>query len=117
MPQKHYTPPLSRFNVCALYHEAKARGIPMTRLANHLLEAASKESPGWKVAQAREAMRVREEPTVPNPAWAAADAQVRQAWADLERLQAQYGLEALTNVEHLHRTMRGFKVAQGKLGQ
>jgi len=29
MPQKHYTPPLSRFLVCALYHEAKQRRIPM----------------------------------------------------------------------------------------
>ena len=33
MGQKHYTPPLSRFLVWALYHEAKARGIPMTQLA------------------------------------------------------------------------------------
>jgi hypothetical protein len=63
MPQKHYTPPLSRLNVCALYHEAKARGIPMTRLANHLVEAALKESPGWKQAQAQEAMRLGEEST------------------------------------------------------
>jgi hypothetical protein len=53
---------------------------------------------------------------VPNPAWAAADAQVRQAWAQLERLQAEYGLEALTNPEQMRRTMRGFKIAQGKLG-
>ncbi len=51
MRQKHYTPPLSRFNVCALYHEAKQRGIPMTRLANDLIEAGLKESPGWKQAQ------------------------------------------------------------------
>jgi hypothetical protein len=63
MPQKHYTPPLSRLNVCALYHEAKARGIPMTRLANDLVEAALKESPGWKQAQAQEAMRLGEEST------------------------------------------------------
>lgn len=59
MPNKHYTPPLSRFNVCALHHEAKARGIPMTRLANELVELALKDSPGWK--QAEEQMRVREE--------------------------------------------------------
>jgi hypothetical protein len=37
----HYTPPLSRFIVSALYHEAKARKIPMTRLANNLIELAS----------------------------------------------------------------------------
>jgi hypothetical protein len=48
---KHYTPPLSRFLVCALYHEAKARQIPMTRLANDLIASGLKESPGWKEAQ------------------------------------------------------------------
>jgi hypothetical protein len=51
MRTKHYTPPLSRFNVCALYHEAKARGIPMTKLANNLVEAALRESVGWEKAQ------------------------------------------------------------------
>src|SRR5207249_745000 len=35
----------------------------------------------------------------------------------LDRLQAEYGLEALTNLEDQRRTMRGFKTAQGKLGQ
>jgi hypothetical protein len=54
MPQKHYTPLLSRFIVCALFHEAKARKIPMTRLANDLVEAGLKETPGWKVAQAQQ---------------------------------------------------------------
>ena len=54
---------------------------------------------------------------VPNPAWAAADAKLRQAWACVDRLQAEYGLEAWTNLEHQRRTMRGFKTAQGKLGQ
>ena len=47
----HYTPPLSRFLVCALHHEAKAQGIPMTRLANDLVEAGLKESQGWEKAQ------------------------------------------------------------------
>ena len=51
MPQKHYTPPLTRFNVCALYHESKARGIPMTQLANDLVEAGLKDSPAWQKAQ------------------------------------------------------------------
>jgi len=35
----------------------------MTRLANDLVEAALKESPGWKQAQAQEAMRLGEEST------------------------------------------------------
>ncbi len=61
MPQKHYTPPLSRFLVCALHHEAKARGIPMTRLAQQLVEDGLKDSSGWKMAQAQqEAMRIGE---------------------------------------------------------
>ena len=62
---------------------------------------------------------VPDDPTreVPNPAWAALDAQLRQAYAHLDRLQAEYGLEALTNLEEQRRTMRGFKIAHGKLGQ
>jgi hypothetical protein len=61
MPQKHYTPPLSRFIVCALYHEAKQRRIPMTQLANNLVEAGLKDSAGWKEAQAQqEAMQMGE---------------------------------------------------------
>jgi transposase len=54
---------------------------------------------------------------VPNPHWAALDAQLRQSYARLDRLQAEYGLEAFTNLEAQRRTMRGFKIAQGKLGQ
>ena len=50
----YYTPPLSGFMLCALYREAKARNIPMTRLANNLVEAGLKESPGWKQARAQE---------------------------------------------------------------
>ena len=57
MPRKHYTPPLSRFNVCALYHQAKQLGIPMTRLANNLVEAGLRESPGWKAAQEAQAQQ------------------------------------------------------------
>ena len=62
---------------------------------------------------------VPDDPTreVPNPAWAALDARLRQAYAQWDRLQAEYGLEALTNLEEQRRTMRGFKTAHGKLGQ
>ncbi len=54
---------------------------------------------------------------VPNPAWAKVDVQLRQAYARLDRIQAEYGLEAFTNLEEQRRTMRGFKIAQGKLGR
>ena len=62
---------------------------------------------------------VPDDPTreVPNPVWTALDAQLRLAWARVDRLQSEYGLEALSNWEQKHRTMRGFKVAYGKLGQ
>ena len=62
---------------------------------------------------------VPDDPTreVPNPAWTRLDAQLRQAQAQWDRLQAEYGLEALMNLEQQRRTMRGFKIAQGKLGQ
>jgi len=54
---------------------------------------------------------------VPNPAWTALDAQLRQAQARVDRLQAEYGLEAFTNLEGQRRTMRGFKITQSKLGR
>ncbi len=46
----HYTPALSRFTVSLLYHEARHRGIPMTRLADDLLRESLKGSPGWEQA-------------------------------------------------------------------
>lgn len=52
-----------------------------------------------------------------NPAKTALDAQVRQAWAQLDRLQAEYGLEALTHPKPHRRTLRGFEAAHGKLSQ
>jgi hypothetical protein len=54
---------------------------------------------------------------VPNPEWVAVDAKLRQAQARLDRLQAEYGLEAFANLEKQRRTMRGFRIAQGKLGR
>jgi hypothetical protein len=54
---------------------------------------------------------------VPNPARALADAKVRQAQAEVDRLQAEYGLEAFTNPEDLRSSIRGFKIAQSKLGK
>ena len=54
---------------------------------------------------------------VPNPAWAASTPNCARRRPTLDRLQAEYGLEALTNLEQQRRTMRGFKIAQGKLGR
>ena len=51
---KYYTPPLSRFLVCALYHEAQAKGIPMTKLANEIVEARLRGTEGWQKAKDQE---------------------------------------------------------------
>lgn len=55
----HYTPALTRFTVSLLYHEARHRGIPMTRLADDLLRESLKGSPGWEQATR---LRVAEDP-------------------------------------------------------
>ena len=54
---------------------------------------------------------------VPNPAWAALDAKLREARGELARLQQRYGTAALANPEHRRPTMRGFKIAHGQLAQ
>ena len=40
MPQKHYSPQIRRDLVSKLYHRAKAEDMPMTKLANRLLDEA-----------------------------------------------------------------------------
>jgi hypothetical protein len=51
MPRtRHYVPCISRNVVCALYHEAKARRQPMTRLVDELLTAALQGTPSWQIA-------------------------------------------------------------------
>jgi hypothetical protein len=54
---------------------------------------------------------------VPNPRWKKVDLQLREARAELMRLPAEYGLRAFLNPENQRPTMRGFKIAHGKLGQ
>ena len=54
---------------------------------------------------------------VPNPARAAIDAKLKEARAELAKLQKEYGGKAFANPEKARRTMRGFKIAHGKLGQ
>ena len=62
---------------------------------------------------------VPDDPTreVPNPAWARADARLRRAYAHLDRLEAEYGLEAWTHPPLQRPTRRGFKIAHGQWGQ
>ena len=101
------------------------RDLPPAQVACHMFERWRQENffkylrEEYALDALAEYAAVPDDPTrdVPNPAWAAADAQLRQAQADLDRLQAQDGLEALTHLEKQRPTMRGFKIAQGKLGQ
>jgi hypothetical protein len=54
---------------------------------------------------------------VPNPAWATVDGKLRAARVELARLQQRYGTAAMVNPEQARPTMRGFKIAHGKLAQ
>ncbi len=55
--------------------------------------------------------------SVPNPAWHAIDAKLREASAALLPYASQLGLEAITNPEGRRRTMRGFKIANAGLSR
>ena len=55
--------------------------------------------------------------TIPNPERRALDKQVRAARTELEDLERQYGAAAADNTEQHRPTMRGFKIAYGKLGK
>jgi transposase len=54
---------------------------------------------------------------VPNPKRVALKVKLDQARAEFERLTAEYGAEAFLSPEKSRPTMRGFKVAQGKLAE
>ena len=57
--QRYYSPRLSRFLVSVLYHEAKRRGIPMTKLTDELLRQQLVGCESWEEAQE---VRIAEEP-------------------------------------------------------
>lgn len=59
----HYVPCIRRELVCALYHEAKHRRQPMTRLVDDLLTVALQGTHGWLVAN--DASSVQERPDNP----------------------------------------------------
>ena len=46
----HYVPAISRPVVAALFHEAKRRHLPMTRLVDRLLRECLHGTPGWETA-------------------------------------------------------------------
>ncbi len=55
--------------------------------------------------------------TVPNPERRALDKEVKAARAELSKLEQAYGAAAVDNPEGRRPTMRGFKIAHGKLGK
>jgi transposase len=55
--------------------------------------------------------------TVPNPERRALDKQIRAARTELAQIERQYGAAAVDNAEQDRPTMRGFKIAYGKLGK
>jgi transcriptional regulator with XRE-family HTH domain len=57
------------------------------------------------------------ERTVPNPERRKAEKELTLARAELRKVQAQYGQAAVANEEIRRPTIRGFKIAHGKLGQ
>jgi transposase len=55
--------------------------------------------------------------TIPNPERRALDKQIRLARGDLAKLEREYGAAAADNAEQRRPTMRGFKIAHGRLGK
>jgi len=53
--------------------------------------------------------------TIPNPQRRALDKEIRAARADLANIEREFGAAAANNAEHRRPTMRGFKIAHGKL--
>ncbi len=64
MRPKYYSPPIKRFMVSVLYHEAKRRKKPMTVVTNDLLENALRDSESWH--QAESALVLKEDPPPPS---------------------------------------------------
>ena len=54
--------------------------------------------------------------SVPNPQRRAQNKQIRSARVELAKLEQTYGAAAVDNPEASHPTMRGFKIAQSKIG-
>jgi len=51
----HYVPAVSSFIIKAMWHEARHRRMPMTRLVDELLREALRGTRGWQLAEAETA--------------------------------------------------------------
>jgi transposase len=54
--------------------------------------------------------------TIPNPERRRLDQEIRSVRADVARLEREFGAAAIANAERRRPTMRGFKIAHGRLG-
>lgn len=63
-PNKYYSPRLQRDLISSLYHAAKSRRVPMTRLASTLVREGLSRLGG---SEDRESTVVREESPAPDP--------------------------------------------------
>ncbi|MDI7268909.1 MAG: hypothetical protein QME96_13040, partial [Myxococcota bacterium] len=55
--------------------------------------------------------------TVPNPQRRALDKEIRSARVEVAKIEQAYGAAAMDNAEARRPTMRGFKIAHGKIGK
>jgi transposase len=55
--------------------------------------------------------------TIPNPGRRALEKEIRAARTDLAKLEREYGVAAADNTEQGRPSMRGFKIAHGRLGK
>jgi hypothetical protein len=55
--------------------------------------------------------------TIPNPERRALDKQIRSARSELAKIEREYGAAAADNTEQQRPSMRGFKIAHGRLGK
>ena len=55
--------------------------------------------------------------TIPNPERRALEKQIRSARTELAAVEREYGAAVADNTEQQRRTMRGFKIAHGRLGK
>lgn len=62
---RHYSPRIDRFLVSCLYHEARERRVPMTRLVDDLLRKELAGSTGWQ--KAAEDRSIGENPSPDHP--------------------------------------------------
>ena len=58
-----------------------------------------------------------EDRMVPNPERRKLNSEIQNAYAEVNQLATEYGVEALTNREQVRRTMRGFKIANAPLSE